>query len=57
MEFWCWNLVSFMPDIGFQLLKNLWLSLTYFFFNDSQNIILMVCVHLFTHLTYICYIE
>ncbi len=25
------NLVPFLPDIGFQLLKSLWLSLTYFF--------------------------
>lgn len=24
----------FLPDIGFQLLKSLWLSLTYFSFND-----------------------
>ncbi len=22
LEFWCWNLVPFLPDIGFQLLKN-----------------------------------
>ncbi len=29
LEFWCWNLVPFLPDIGFQLLKSLWLSLTY----------------------------
>ncbi len=30
-EFWCWNLVPFLPEIGFQLLKSLWSSLTYFF--------------------------
>ncbi len=30
LEFWCWNLVTFLPDIGFQLLKSLWLSLMYF---------------------------
>ncbi len=24
LEFWCWNLVSFLPDIGFQLLKSSW---------------------------------
>ncbi len=27
MEFWCWKLVPFLPDVGFQLLKSLWLSL------------------------------
>ncbi len=27
LEFWCWNLVPFLPDIGFQLLKSLWSSL------------------------------
>ncbi len=31
LEFWCLNLVPFLPDIGFQLLKSLWSSLTYFF--------------------------
>ncbi len=30
LEFWCWNLVPLLPDIGFQLLKRLWSSLTYF---------------------------
>ncbi len=30
LEFWCWNLVPFLPDIGFQLLKSLWSSLMYF---------------------------
>ncbi len=29
-EFYCWNLVLFLPDIGLQLLKSLWLSFTYF---------------------------
>ncbi len=37
LEFWCWNLVPFLPDIGFQLLKSLWSSLTYFSFNDAPN--------------------
>ncbi len=27
LEFWCWNLVPFLPDIGFQLLKSSWSSL------------------------------
>ncbi len=39
LEFWCWNLVPFMPDIYFQLLKSLWSSLTYFSFNDASNVI------------------
>ncbi len=38
-EFWCWNLVPFLPDIGFQLLKSLWYSLMYFSFNDVQNVL------------------
>ncbi len=37
LEFWCWNLVPFLPDIGFQLLKSL--SLTYFLFNDAPNVL------------------
>ncbi len=39
LEFWCWNLVPFLPDIGFQLLKSLWSSLTYFLFNDMPNVL------------------
>ncbi len=39
LEFWCWNLVPFLPDIGFQLLKSLWSSLTYFSFNDATNVL------------------
>ncbi len=39
LEFWCWNLVPFLPDIGFQLLKSLWSSLTYFLFNDGPNVL------------------
>ncbi len=40
LEFWCLvNLVPFMPDIGFQLLKSSWLSLTYFLFNDAPNVL------------------
>ncbi len=35
LEFWCWNLVPFLPGIGFQLLKSLW---SYFYFNDAPNI-------------------
>ncbi len=27
---WCWNLVPFLPDIGFQLLKSLWSSDVFF---------------------------
>ncbi len=30
LEFCCWNLVPFLPDIGFQLLKSSWSSLKYF---------------------------
>ncbi len=32
LEFWCWNLVLFLPDIGLHLLKSVWSSLTYFSF-------------------------
>ncbi len=39
LEFWCWNLVPFLPDIGFQLLKSLWSSFTYFSFNDAPNVL------------------
>ncbi len=39
LEFWCWNLVPFLPDIGFQLLKSSWSSLTYFSFNDAPNVL------------------
>ncbi len=38
-SFWCWNLVPFLPDRGFQLLKSLWLSLTYFLFNHAPNVL------------------
>ncbi len=38
-EFWCWNLVPFLSDKGFQLLKSLWLSLMYFSFNDAQHVL------------------
>ncbi len=44
-EFWCWNLVPFLPDIGFQLLKILWSSLTYFSFNDVPNVLYRSVVH------------
>ncbi len=45
LEFWCWNLVPFLPDIGFQLMKSLWSSLTYFSFNDGwEQITLQLCV-------------
>ncbi len=33
------DLVPFLPDIGFQLLKSSWLSLTYFSFNDAPNVL------------------
>ncbi len=39
LEFWCWNLVPLLPDIGFQLLKSSWSSLTYFSFNDVPNVL------------------
>ncbi len=39
LEFKCWNLGPFSPDIGFQLLKSLWSSLTYFTFNDFPNVL------------------
>ncbi len=39
LKFWCWNLVPFLPNIGFQLLKSLWSSLTYFSFNDAPNVL------------------
>ncbi len=37
LEFWCWNLVPFLPEIGFQLLKSSWSSLTYFCLIMSQT--------------------
>ncbi len=39
LEFWCWNLVPFLPDTVFQLLKSLWSSLTYFSFNVAPNVL------------------
>ncbi len=39
LEFWCWNLVPLLTDIGFQLLKSVWSSLTYFLFNDAPNVL------------------
>ncbi len=39
LEFWCWSLLPFLPDIGFQQLKSLWSSLTYFSFNDVPNVL------------------
>ncbi len=33
------NLVPFLPDTGFQLLKCLWSSLIYFSFNDVPNVL------------------
>ncbi len=39
LELWCWNLVPFLPGLGFQLLKSLWSSLTYFSFNDAPNVL------------------
>ncbi len=38
VEFWCWDLVPFMPNIGFQLLKISWSSLTYFSFNAKCSL-------------------
>ncbi len=39
LEFWCWNLVPFLPHIGFQLLKSLWSSLMDFSLNDAPNVL------------------
>ncbi len=39
LEFWCWNLVPFLSDIGFQLLESSWSPLTYFSFNDVPNVL------------------
>ncbi len=39
LEFWCWDLVPFLPDIGFQLLKSSWSSVTYISFNDAANVL------------------
>ncbi len=39
LEFGCWNLVPFLPNIGFELLKSLWSPLTYFSFSDAPNIL------------------
>ncbi len=39
LEFWCWNLVPFLPYLGFQLRKSLWSSLMYFSFNDAPNVL------------------
>ncbi len=39
LEFWCCNLVPFLLDICFQLLKSSWSSLTYFSFNDAPNVL------------------
>ncbi len=41
LEFCSWNLVPFLPDIGFQLLKCLWLSIMYLSFNDAPNVLYM----------------
>ncbi len=38
LECWCWNLVPFLPYIGFQLLKSSWSSLT-FYFKDVPNVL------------------
>ena len=35
----CWILVPYLSETGFQLLKSLWLSLTYFSFNDAPNVL------------------
>ncbi len=41
LEFWCCNLVPFLPDIGFHLLKSSWSSdvLKFFYFNDAPNVL------------------
>ncbi len=42
MSFWSfcvWNLVPFLSDTGFQLLKSSWSSLAYFSFNAAPNVV------------------
>ncbi len=40
LEFWCLvNLVPFLPDMGFQLLKCSWSSLMYFLYNHAPNVL------------------
>ncbi len=39
MEFGCCNLVPFLPDVDFQLLKSLWSSLRFFSLNDAPNVL------------------
>ncbi len=39
LEFWCWILVLFLPDIGFQQQKSLWSSLMYFLFNGAPYVL------------------
>ncbi len=39
LEFGCWNLIPFLPDIGLQLLKSLWSSLMYLMFNYAPNVL------------------
>ncbi len=39
LKFWCWNLVPFLLDIGFQLLTSLWSSLMYFSVNNAPNVL------------------
>ncbi len=39
LGFWWWNLVPFLPDIGFQLLKSSWSSLTFISSNDAPNVL------------------
>ncbi len=36
------GVVPYLPDIGFQLLKSSWSSLTYFSFNDAPNVLYRV---------------
>ncbi len=36
LEFWCWNLVPFLPDIGFQLLR---IRKMYFLFNNVPKVL------------------
>ncbi len=39
LEFGCWNLFPFLPDVGFHLPKSSWSSLMYFSTNDEANVL------------------
>ncbi len=39
LEFWCWNLVPFLPDIGFQSAEEFVVVFDVFSFNDVSNVL------------------